>query len=427
VNARLGAGILLCATLAWTASTSSRAQEGESHPLPGDDQCIICHAELDDELAWPVEHFVTDVHLAAGLSCHGGDPTAADGEDAMDPKRGFLDSPDPLEMPKFCDRCHGDAAYMKGFNPGLPIDQLAKYRTSVHGHKNAGGDRKAAQCASCHPAHQVKAADDPTSSVHAFNIPQTCGHCHADADYMAGYGIPTDQLAGYTSSVHGQALLERHDVGAPACNDCHGNHSASPPLTSSIANVCGNCHAFNAELFAQSPHKAAYEENDFPACETCHGQHEIRKLTAANLGEGDESICLDCHDADDGTTAVTVANNMKRQLDSLTRVYEVADSLLHSAERKGMYTEEEQYALKDARQAAIQAHTLIHSFSDSVVGTRVDSGLKVVAAVRVGAEEKLAESAFRRWGLLVSTLVISFVVLMLYLKIRQIERRKPTT
>jgi hypothetical protein len=89
-----------------------------------------------------------------------------------------------------------------------------------------------------------------------------------------------------------------------------------------------------------------------------------------------------------------------------------------------MYTEDEQYVLKDVRQAAIQAHTLIHSFSDSIVGSKVDSGLIVAASVTLGAEKKLAESAFRRWGLLVSTLVISFVVLLLYLKIRQIERRR---
>ena len=32
-----------------------------------EDQCIACHAELDDELAAPVEHFKTDVHAHAAF------------------------------------------------------------------------------------------------------------------------------------------------------------------------------------------------------------------------------------------------------------------------------------------------------------------------------------------------------------------------
>ena len=74
------------------------------------------------------------------------------------------------------------------------------------------------------------------------------------------------------------------------------------------------------------------------------------------------------------------------------------------------------------RQATIQARTLVHSFSDTVVSAKVDSGMLILADVTAMAEDKLAESAFRRWGLLISTLIISFVSLMLYLKIRQLEQ-----
>ena len=92
MKATLGTVILLGSAFAGAAAPA-RAQEGEAHALPVDDQCVVCHAELDEELAWPVEHFKTDVHLAAGLSCadcHGGDPTAEDAEESMDPKRGSM-------------------------------------------------------------------------------------------------------------------------------------------------------------------------------------------------------------------------------------------------------------------------------------------------------------------------------------------------
>lgn len=388
-------------------------------------QCAVCHSELEEEWSWPVEAFKEDVHAKAGLGCadcHGGDPTLDDPDLAMHRSKGFVGRPDAQAMPLFCDKCHGDPSYMKQYNPGLPVDQLVKYRTSVHGELNARGDTAVAHCASCHEPHRMKPSNDPSSSIYPINLPGTCGKCHANEEYMAPYGIGSSQFEEYSNSVHGRALLERHDLGAPACNDCHGNHAASPPLEAAIPNVCGNCHAFNAELFAQSPHRAAFAEQELPACETCHGTHEITTLTTANLGDGDESICMDCHDADDGTrgmaTAVAMFSGLKRLEDGVA----TADSLILEAHQKGMYVEDAEYLLNDARQYMIQAHTLVHSFTDSVVATKVDSGIVILASVHAAAREKLAESSFRRWGLLVSTLIISFVAMMLYLKIRQLEQ-----
>lgn len=392
----------------------------------GTDQCVACHLELDGELAKPAVLFVNDVHAKAGLgcaNCHGGDPTAEDPEMGMSASKGFIGRPSPMDIPGFCDRCHGNATYMKQYNPGLPVDQLTKYRSSVHGEKNKQGDTKVAHCASCHSPHEMKPSNDPTSSIYPTNLPYTCGRCHADREYMARYGIPTNQLSSYEKSVHGKALLEKHDLGAPACNDCHGNHAASPPLTAAIPNVCGNCHAFNADLFAGSPHRKAFEEREIPACETCHGVHEITMLTTSQLGDGEESVCMSCHGPNDGTRGIETAMSMQRGLTSLELGYQRADSLLQEADRKGMYVDEAEYKLNDARQALIQAHTLVHSFDLAVVQTKVDSGLLILASVDQAAHEKLAESAFRRWGLLVSTLIISFVAVMLYLKIRQLEGR----
>jgi hypothetical protein len=269
----------------------------------------------------------------------------------------------------------------------------------------------------------MKPPEDPTSSVYALNIPATCGHCHADSAYMAPYGIPTNQLAGYTQSVHGQALLERHDLGAPACNSCHGNHAASPPITGAIANVCGNCHAFNAELFAKSPHKRAFEAGGIPACEVCHGNHKIRELTLDNLGDGPNSVCTDCHAADDGTRGIEVAVALKSGLAALDDEYERADSLLGVAELKGMFVEDAQFQLKDARQAMIQANTLIHAFSDSLLQIKADSAMAVLTAVSKTADKQIGEASFRRFGLVISSLIISFVAVMLLFKIRDMERK----
>ena len=167
----------------------------------------------------------------------------------------------PLNVVATCAKCHSDAAFMRDYNPALPIDQVEKYRTSVHGKLNANGDPHPAECASCHGSHEIRGTKDTKSSVYATNIPERCSSCHSNDNTMKKYNIPTDQFAKFSKSVHGKALLERHDVGAPACNDCHGNHGATPPGVESVSKVCGTCHALNADLFSASPHKKAFDEH----------------------------------------------------------------------------------------------------------------------------------------------------------------------
>jgi cytochrome c553 len=177
---------------------------------------------------------------------------------------------------------------MARFNPDARVDQEAKYRTSVHGEKLAQGDTKVASCISCHGrhpggeksaalAHGIRAVGDPQSPVHPLNVAATCGRCHGDAQYMAEYGIPTDQREQYEQSVHRAALVEKEDLAAPTCNDCHGNHGARPPEVESMAFVCGTCHGKQAELFRQTTMKPAFDEAELGECIVCHGNHRHRR------------------------------------------------------------------------------------------------------------------------------------------------------
>ena len=89
--------------------------------------------------------------------------------------------------------------------------------------------------------------------------------------------------------------FKKNDIGAPACNSCHGNHAATPPGVESISKVCGTCHALNAELFSSSPHKKAFDQQNLPECETCHGNHEIIIASDKLLGIAPEAVCSKCH------------------------------------------------------------------------------------------------------------------------------------
>ncbi len=329
----------------------------------------------------------------------------------------------PLNLVKKCASCHSNAAFMRTFNPSLPVDQLDKYRTSVHGALNAKGDSKAAQCVSCHGSHAILRATDAKSRVNPVNLPATCATCHSNAVYMKAYGIPTDQFEKYANSVHGVALLQRHDEAAPACNDCHGNHGAAPPGVTSIANVCGTCHTLNAELFAGSPHKKVFDEQKLPECETCHGNHEVPTAEISMLGVSAETVCSTCHSESDNVRGFAAARTMRSLLDSLIAMEETARNLVDEAEQKGMEIGDAKFSLRNIRQARLETRTLLHAFSESRYRPVVEKGIVQAASVRSEAEEAIHEFYFRRIGLGASTLVITIIAICLWLLIRRIEKK----
>jgi len=327
----------------------------------------------------------------------------------------------PLNITKICSRCHSNASFMRSYNPSLPIDQYEKYKTSIHGMKHATGDTKVAQCVSCHGNHGIRSSNDTRSTIHPANLPMTCAKCHSDADYMRSYNIPTDQFDKYRNSIHGRALLERKDLAAPACNDCHGNHGAAPPGVQSVSKVCGTCHALNAELFSASPHKKAFDEKKFPECETCHGNHNIVHAADELIGTSPTAVCTKCHSESNNPKGFFVAKTMRQLIDSLARQQQCAESLVVDAEQKGMEISEAKFKLRDAHQARLQSRTMIHSFNEAKFREVVSAGISVTLFVQSEAQKAIDEYYFRRKGLGISTLIITILAVSLYLYIKKIE------
>ncbi len=330
----------------------------------------------------------------------------------------------PTNVVKTCTKCHSDATFMKDYNASLPVDQLEKYRTSVHGMLNEKGDIKPAECASCHGSHDIRSSKDAKSHVYPVNLPNTCGKCHSDAQYMAGYNIPTDQFSKFSKSVHGNALLVKHDVSAPACNDCHGNHGATPPGVTSISKVCGTCHALNADLFSSSPHKKAFDERKLPECETCHSNHDIQSPTEKMLGVESDAVCSQCHKENDTNKGFVVAQGMRNLMDTLLMKQHSAKALLEDAEQKGMEVSEAMFKLRDAHQAQLQARTAVHSFDEHKYAEVVNKGITVATDVEKEGRETIDEYYYRRWGLGVSTLIITILSISLFVVIKRIEAKQ---
>lgn len=397
---------------------------GQSGPAQQMNSCVECHMQLDDSrLADPIRQFQSDIHSQRGLSCascHGGDPTRQDPDGAMDPHKRFVGKPGPKDTPLFCGKCHSDAALMKKYNPALRVDQVSEYATSTHGKQAAKGDSNVATCSSCHGSHGIRPVKDPNSPVYPTKVAETCGRCHANAEYMKPYSIPADQLQKYRSSVHAEALL-KGDISAPTCNSCHGNHGAAPPGVTSVANVCGTCHSRQAELFQKSPHGAAFDALGIGQCLACHNNHDVRHPTDELLGIGPSAVCIKCHDkGDDGFEAAKV---MREYVNELTVHAEQARTLLDRAGRAGMEVSRAKFDLTGAQDKLIDARVVVHSFSPDEVGRVTKAGLDIATKAEVSGAQALQDLQFRRKGLAASLIFILAAILSIHLKLRQLERK----
>jgi hypothetical protein len=412
-NSGLLRAVLLGAALcAW--ASGSRAQTANT--------CVECHSALDPPLQVTEAQFAQDIHAQKGLtcaSCHGGDPTKAD-MDAMSKAAGFHGKIERSQIPALCGRCHGDANLMKQYNPGLRTDQFSQYQTSVHGKLLAKGDTKVAVCIDCHGVHDLRPPRDARSKVNPLNIAQTCSRCHADAAYMKAYGIPTDQFAKYSKSVHHEAMVARGDLSAPTCTTCHGNHGAAPPGVDSVKNVCSNCHVFQAQMYEKSAHKGIFQSAGLPGCVVCHSNHEITHPTDAKLGTGPAGVCMQCHAP--GDKCDVARTNMLAGLTELDQSIKNADRLLGVAESSGMEVSEARLQQDQARDSLTKARVTIHSFQPPLVHQDIQAGLTIAAKDLQAGKDALSERDYRRRGLGIAVIFIVITLVGLFFYIRLMER-----
>lgn len=419
-------GILGSALLLLVATASPL---GAQRPAAGKgvDNCVTCHQELDNGATSPTTLEPASVHRHAGFSCadcHGGNPASDDAEVAMSAASGFTGKPTPQAIASFCGRCHSDAALMKRFDPATRIDQQAEYMTSGHGRTLAKGDTKAATCVSCHGSHGILRADDANAPVHPLNVAKTCGGCHGNKDLMSAYGVFTDQVAHYATSVHAEALMKKQDLSAPTCNDCHGNHGAAPPGVSSVANVCGTCHVRQADLYSASAHSVPFTEGGIAGCVACHGEHGVKRPSDANLGTGAESMCTSCHA--EGDRGFLVAGQLSSSLSQLEMSIAGAENMLSRASSAGMEVSRPEFELHDAKDKLVNARVLVHSLSLPSIDTLVEGGQAISERTKNAGVAALKELDFRRNGLGISVFVILVAAGSVYVKVRQMEQAQKT-
>ena len=142
-------------------------------------------------------------------------------------------------------------------------------------------------CTDCHgdfgkETHFVR--DFPSRRDHTLALSQVCRECH------------DDMFDAFEGSIH-FTMLERGNLAAPTCTDCHGYHGIGPKETlETIAGLpCRQCHDEVFDAYAGSMHGIAKNKTghlEAPACADCHQAHSV---DPASWTERLRGACLECH------------------------------------------------------------------------------------------------------------------------------------
>jgi hypothetical protein len=242
----------------------------------------------------------------------------------------------------------------------------------------------------------------------------------------SGEPMPTNQVQQYKQSVHGKALLEKNDLGAPSCIGCHGSHAAMPPAVASVAQVCRRCHVINGQLFDGSKHKVAFEKNKWPECGQCHGKHDVQRASDALVGNTPGTLCHDCHaqHSQQNPACDATAARFRTALDELrTGREEVAPQEEKLAER-GLDVEPLSRAVSELDEALVQTRTRVHSFDLGTFQQGETPAREALAKARTAVAEARSDQKFRQRGLLAALGSIGLLALGIALKLRDVERRR---
>ncbi|MBK7642714.1 MAG: cytochrome c3 family protein [Planctomycetes bacterium] len=362
--------------------------------------------------------------------------------------------------PNSCVACHAEIAKLEA---GRAHAQAEIGCVACHGGDSAQAEKDAAHAASA----------GFSGKLGALATVELCGNCHADVARMNPYGLPTDQLAQYRTSRHGQGLFTDHDESGAICSSCHGAHgilgpksSESPVHPTHVAQTCGKCHGDESLMtahglaatapaaYAKSVHAQVLAKGDdsAPQCATCHGSHGaippgfgsvaavcgkchmrekelFQKSPHAPLVEtGDFPGCIVCHSnhaiqpaeprifesvcglCHGGTPEVLAKRDrIAGALNSSNELLAAREAELQAAAQHGLASDEDELFLDEARTGLKSARVLQHSLDPARVEEVTGEARGQLEALRLRLQK---ERDAQRWKRLALLPVVAFLILM---------------
>jgi hypothetical protein len=175
---------------------------------------------------------------------------------------------------------------------GAPKEKAQEYKLSVHGRALAAGNTVAPNCQTCHGSHYIYPSSDSRSKTSRDKIPVLCSSCHP-----AEFDV-------YSRSMHGKEFLQKKNLSAANCFDCHLEHHI-PKTTEeqwklALIQKCGVCHAEEMNTYRKTYHGKVTElgYTTIAKCWDCHGAHNILPPADPNSTLSQKNIlstCRKCH------------------------------------------------------------------------------------------------------------------------------------
>lgn len=305
-----------------------------SAAAPGDAECLACHGEKEMKSASGRSIYVDPAKHRASVhgsidcqACHTDIKEYPHPKSIAHPRCATCHAAAVEKVPKSihgkifpaaqaCANCHGSVHEVRraGVESGQECaschaEVIRDYKLSVHFAARKNGYADSPLCLTCHgPAHSLVARSDPASPVAKKNLPNTCGSCHANPDFLARHQIPFARpVEAYRLSVHGRAVARGNQAG-PSCSDCHSNHAifnANDTRSKinhwNVPETCGTCHADIKKTYQESVHGRAVKQGvrDAPVCTDCHGEHIIlapsEPRSLVNPARVSSATCGRCH------------------------------------------------------------------------------------------------------------------------------------
>ncbi len=143
--------------------------------------CGKCHENIS-------KTFARSVHGKAVTAGKRDAPICTDchGEHAIAPVKEKESKVSPAHITQTCGQCHAAERIITKYQ--LPAHVVETYMGSFHGLASQLGSVTAANCASCHGAHDILPSDDPRSMIYPANLSRTCGKCHAGVSAQVAQG-----------------------------------------------------------------------------------------------------------------------------------------------------------------------------------------------------------------------------------------------
>ena len=152
--------------------------------------------------------------------------------------------------------------------------------------------------------------------------------------------------------------------------------------------------------------------------------HAIAKTHDSILAAGPQSLCTECHRqyARNNPECTATAASFHTSLTQMDQARNDFDVTAERLAMKGLDVDPMHDRLNELADNLKQARSHIHSFSKSGFERVAAPGQKAVQIISRQVEEAKAEYRMRQVGLAASITLIGFVMLALYLKLRQLER-----